>query len=79
MLKVPHRSLLPWLPKRNAAAVLVAVGCCVVRGISEGVDVSLSHIMYYQSVLDSQLSHENLNLLFALTNFNIKLTVLWGS
>ena len=33
----------------------------------------------YRSVLVSKLPHKIVNLLFAITNYNIKLTVLWGS
>ena len=33
----------------------------------------------YSLVLESQLTHKIVNLLFTITNSNIKLTVLWGS
>ena len=40
---------------------------------------NLSHITYYQQVLESQLPHKIVNFLFTITDSNIKLTISWES
>ena len=48
------------------------------QDISEPLQVYLTKCIY-QLVLESQHPHKIVNLLFTITNSNIKLTVLWGS